>query len=199
MDTENRGGLPLEERDVAFLGQLSMFAGMRSDVLARIAGRAQRVDVAEDRMLYQEGEPAKEMAVVLSGTLEVRKRADNGVETCIATLGPGDVVGEMSLFDIQPRSADVWARAPASVMLLGHGALGDLYREDPQSYTLLVLNIAREISLRLRRFDAAMANIMGHIQSVTGVAFSPVDRAPAGPGPAGRAQAGQAGGERGQE
>lgn len=176
MDTDDRDNLPLEEQHLAFLGQLSMFAGMRAEVLARIASQAQRIDVAEDRILFQEGEPAKEMAVVLAGTLEVHKRADNGVESCIATLGPGDVVGEMSLFDIQPRSADVWARAPASVMLLGHCALGDLYREDPQSYTLLVLNIAREISLRLRRFDAAMANIMGNIQSVTGVTHSPIER-----------------------
>lgn len=153
-----------------------MFAGLRAEVLARIAERAERIDVAEDGLLFREGEPAKEMAVVLSGKLEVRKRADNGVDACIATLGPGDVVGEMSLFDIQPRSADVWACAPVSMMLLRHGALGELYRQDPQSYTLLVLNIAREISLRLRRLDEAMANIMGQIRSVANVTYTPLER-----------------------
>lgn len=153
-----------------------MFAGLRDEVLGRIAVRAERIDVTEDCVLFREGDPAKEMAVVLSGRLEVRKRAQNGVESCIATLGPGDVVGEMSLFDIQPRSADVWACAPASLMVLGHGALGDLYREDPQSYTLLVLNIAREISIRLRRLDEVMANIMGHITSVTGSTYTPLER-----------------------
>lgn len=145
-----------------------MFAGLRQEMVARIGAAAQRIDVTEDRILFREGEPAKEMAVVLSGKLEVMKRTDTGAEACIAVLGPGDVVGEMSLIDIQPRSADVWARAPGSVVLLGHGALAELYREAPQSYTLLVLNIAREISIRLRRLDAVMANIMGHLRAVTG-------------------------------
>lgn len=158
----------LNQQDIEFLSSLSMCAGLRPEAMARIARASRRVDLGEDQMLFREGEPAKEMAVVLSGKLEVMKRADSGMDVCIAMLGPGDVVGEMSLFDIQPRSADVWARAPVSVVLLQHGFLAELYREDPQSYTLLVLNIAREISIRLRRLDAVMANIMGHIQSVTG-------------------------------
>lgn len=155
-----------------------MFAGIAPGVFRTIVERAQRRDIDSEQILYREGEPAKEMAVVLSGTLEVRKRADSGIESCIATLGPGDVVGEMSLFDIQPRSADVWVRPPATLMLLRHGALGDLYRADPESYTLLVLNMARELSLRLRRFDEAVAHIMGHIQAATGVIYSPIARAP---------------------
>lgn len=177
MEHAARDSHRLDRRDIEFLGTLSMFAGLRDEVLARIAERAERIDVGEDELLFREGEPAKEMAVVLSGRLEVRKRAHNGVEACIATLGPGDVVGEMSLFDIQPRSADVWACGPASVMLLRHGALGELYREDPQSYTLLVLNIAREMSIRLRRLDEAMANIMGQLRSVASVTHSPLERA----------------------
>jgi CRP/FNR family transcriptional regulator, cyclic AMP receptor protein len=180
METEARDSRRLlDSGDIEFLGTLSMFAGLRAEVLARIAERAERIDVVEDGLLFREGEPAKEMAVVLSGKLEVRKRAHNGVDACIATLGPGDVVGEMSLFDIQPRSADVWAYAPVSMMLLRHGALGELYRHDPQSYTLLVLNIAREISIRLRRLDEAMANIMGHIRSVANVTYTPLERATA--------------------
>jgi CRP/FNR family cyclic AMP-dependent transcriptional regulator len=179
METAARDSRRLDHRDIEFLGSLSMFAGLRQEVLARIAERAERIDVADDGLLFHEGEPAKEMAVVLSGRLEVRKRAHNGIEACIATLGPGDVVGEMSLFDIQPRSADVWACAPASVMLLRHGALGELYRQDPQSYTLLVLNIAREMSIRLRRLDEAVANIMGQIRSVANVTYTPLQRAAA--------------------
>lgn len=157
----------LNKKDLDFLGGLSLFAGLRGDVLERIGKHALRLDMAEDRLLFREGEPAKEMVVVISGQLDVIKRADNGEEVCIATLGPGDVAGEMSLFDIQPRSANVWARAPASMVVLGHGDLAALYREDKQSYTLLVLNIAREVSIRLRRLDAAMANVMGQIQAAT--------------------------------
>lgn len=171
----------LTERDLDFLRGLSVFAGLGDDVLAKIGEHAQRVDFVEDRLLYREGEPATEMAVVLTGHLEVRKRADTGTEFSIATLGPGDVAGEMPLIDIQPRSANLHARAPVSLAVLRHSDLTAIYREDKQAYALLVRNIAREISIRLRRLDAALANIMDQIQAVTRGAPLPEPVAPSSP------------------
>jgi CRP-like cAMP-binding protein len=157
----------LKDQDLDFLRGLSVFAGLKEDVVSTIGEQANRIDIDDDRILFREGEPAKEMLVVLDGMLEVVKESVTGAEECIATLGPGDVAGEMSLVDIQPRSAAVRAIAPASVVVLSHADLATVYREDKQSYTLLVLNIAREISLRLRKLDAALANIMSEIRSVT--------------------------------
>ena len=157
----------VNEQDLEFLRGLSIFAGLKDEVVERIGEQAERIDITEDRILFREGEPAKEMLVVLHGHLEVVKESLSGAEECIATLGPGDVAGEMSLVDIQPRSAAVRALAPASVVVLSHADLATVYREDKQSYTLLVLNIAREISLRLRKLDAALANIMSEIRTVT--------------------------------
>jgi CRP-like cAMP-binding protein len=156
----------LDKQDLDFLRKLSIFAGLRDDAIEHIGEKTTRLDVAEDKLLFREGEPAKEMVVVLDGSLDIVKRSDSGMEVCIATLGPGHVAGEMSLFDIQPRSADVWARAPVSLAVLAHSDLAAIYREDKESYTLLVLNIAREISIRLRRLDAALANITSQIQAV---------------------------------
>lgn len=162
----------LTTQDLEFLGRLSLFAGLREPVLSQIGQEAQHLDVRDDQLLFREGENAKEMVIVLDGTLDIVKESDSGVEVCIATLGAGDVAGEMSLFDIQPRSANVWVRAPASLVVIGHSALSKLYREDTQSYALLVLNIAREISIRLRRLDSTLANIMGQIQAVTRTSYN---------------------------
>lgn len=158
----------LAQRDMEFLRRLSILAGLRDDAIASIGEYAARLDIGTDQLIFREGEPSSSMAVVLTGNIEIVKRAANGAEICIANLGPGEVVGEMSLIDIQPCSADVWARAPASVVILRHSDLANLYREDAQSYTLLVLNIAREISIRLRRLDSVLANVMGQIQAATG-------------------------------
>lgn len=168
----------LDKHDLDFLRGLSVFAGLREEVVDRIGAHARRVDIAENQTLFAEGEPAKEMVFVLRGKLHVVKEAESGDEVCIAVLGPGDVAGEMSLIDIQPRSAGVRAVAPASVVVLSHGDIATVWREDKQSYTLLVLNIAREISLRLRRLDGALANIMGEIRGVTGLPTRPVTPAP---------------------
>src|SRR5687768_9296450 len=139
---------------------------MSDAALGCIAEHARRVDLGAGEVLLREGDAAKEMLVVMAGKLEVIKR--NGeAEACIATLGPGDVAGEMALIDIQPRSAEVRSVGPASVIVLGHADIAAIYREDQKSYTLLVLNIAREISLRLRRLDQLLADLMFDIHDIT--------------------------------
>jgi CRP-like cAMP-binding protein len=158
----------LTKSDVEFLGGLSIFAGLQDEVMQRIAAAARRVDLAPGQVLFEEGEPAKEMVVVLAGRLDVVKRGRSGGEAFIASIGPGHVAGEMSLIDIQPRSAAVRAVEPTSIMVLSHGDIARVYREDPHAFTLLVLNISREISLRLRRVDAMLANIMLEIRDATG-------------------------------
>ncbi len=153
--------------DLDFVRGLSVFAGMSEDALKCIGEHASRVDLADGEIVLREGEPAKEMLVVMTGALEVVKRNAAGVEACIATLGPGEVAGEMSLIDIQPRSAELRARGAASIIVLAHGDIAAIYREDQKSYTLLVLNIAREISLRLRRLDQLLADLLFEIQDIT--------------------------------
>jgi CRP/FNR family transcriptional regulator, cyclic AMP receptor protein len=152
--------------DLAFLRELSLFAGLRDEVTESIGGYARRIEVSDGEVLFREGEPAKEMLVVREGHLDVVKNAAGGGEACIARLGPGDVVGEMALIDIQPRSAAVRAHGQAAVIALDAADLASVYREDKQAYTLLVLNISREISLRLRRLDATLANILVELGTV---------------------------------
>jgi hypothetical protein len=55
----------------------------------------------------------------------------------------------------------------ASVIVMGNADIAAVYREDQKSYTLLVLNIAREISLRLRRLDQLLADLMFDIHDIT--------------------------------
>lgn len=157
----------LTKDEVEYLRGLSVFAGLPSGIVETIGKHATRVDREGGEVLLKEGEPAKEMLVVLSGSLAVLKRCRRGRVARIARLQPGAVVGEMSLIDIQPRSAEVRTEGAASVAVLRHADIANIYREDQKSYTLLLLNIAREISLRLRRLDGLVAELMCEIDSVT--------------------------------
>jgi CRP/FNR family transcriptional regulator, cyclic AMP receptor protein len=157
--------------EVEFLSHVPIFGALPDKALARIGALARRVDLDGASALFNEGEPAKEMMVVLSGELEVRKRGRDGTDTRIATLRRGDVAGEMSLIDIQPRSAAVRALGPASLIVLSAADLATLYREDLESYTILLMNIAREISRRLRLADRLLADILIDVQEVWSDAF----------------------------
>jgi len=150
----------LAASDLEFIGRLSVFAGIEPEVMQLIGRLGQRVECEGEEVLFREGDPAKEMLVVLSGRLDVYKSGPEGQHARIASLGPGDVAGEMSLIDIQPRSAELRTVGPTSIVVLSHGDIAEVYREDPEAYLLLVRNIAREISLRLRRLDTAVPTMI---------------------------------------
>jgi CRP-like cAMP-binding protein len=78
-------------------------------------------------------------------------------------LGPGDWFGEMSIVDIQPRSATVRALAPGRLIRITPSDLDSLYRHDLRSYAIVVLNLARELSRRLRVADSIVADLVANV------------------------------------
>jgi CRP-like cAMP-binding protein len=117
--------------------------------------------------VVNEGDPAREMFVVLEGELEVLKKADTGAEVRVAMLGPSSWFGEMSILDVQNRSASVRALAPSRLVRISAEHVDRcLYRRDLKSYALFVMNIARELSRRLRVTDSILAHFMGSVAEV---------------------------------
>jgi CRP/FNR family transcriptional regulator, cyclic AMP receptor protein len=144
--------------DAEFLGQIPIFGGLPDRVLGRIVDLTREIRVPPGGLVFAEGEPARSMFIVREGELEICKRGRNGAEFCLAVLQRGDCVGEMSLIDIQPRSATARAVGSATLCVLDQQEIAKLYQTDLEVYTLLVLNIAREISRRLRRADQVLVD-----------------------------------------
>lgn len=139
------------------LRDIGLFGGLSDEVLDELtrAFEAQWVEVG--RAVMREGEHAREMFVVLHGELEVLRRSHHDTEERVAMLGPGSWFGEMSILDVQPRSATVRAVAPSVMLKITAEDLDRLYRRDMKSYLLMVLNMARELSRRLRVADGMIA------------------------------------------
>jgi CRP/FNR family cyclic AMP-dependent transcriptional regulator len=145
--------------DRELLAQTPIFGGLPERALATIVGAARTIRVAAGQRLISEDDLAVSMFVVCDGEVEICKRGRNGAEFCLAILRRGDCVGEMSLIDIQHRSATVRAVGDAVLLVLDQAAIAKLYETDLEAYTLLVLNIAREISRRLRRADQVLVDL----------------------------------------
>ena len=93
--------------------------------------------------------------------IEKATAAEDGIfEKRIAVLGVGDVFGEMELIDMQRRSATVRALEAVSVLALSNGDLFRIYESDLPTFTLIVLNLARELSRRLRSIDDLAVHYM---------------------------------------
>jgi CRP-like cAMP-binding protein len=135
----------------SFLHQIPLFGGLPDSALNRLLELMQLRSCVAGQVICAEGDPAREMFIVHSGAVEVRKRVrDNAREACLARLRAGDEFGEMSLIDIQPRSASVIACEPTELYVLGNMDLYALYEEDLASYTFFLQNLCRELSRRLR-------------------------------------------------
>jgi len=146
------------------LREIGLFGGLDDATLEVLASELPMHDVKVGDRVVEEGDPAKEMFVVVGGELEVLKRSPSGSEVRVAMLGPGDWFGEMAIVDVQPRSATVRALAPSFLLRMSAEHVDTLlYRRDLKAYSLLVMNIARELSRRLRVADGILSQFVGSV------------------------------------
>jgi CRP-like cAMP-binding protein len=140
-----------------------LFAALSDDALTHLTSALSLLSPPPGEVVFREGTEAREMYVVISGEMEVVKRSRHGIDARVALLGPGDWFGEMSILDVQPRSATVRALAPTRMLRITSSDLDALYRYDVKSYALIVLNLARELSRRLRVADGIIADFVASV------------------------------------
>jgi CRP-like cAMP-binding protein len=98
-------------------------------------------------VLFEEGSVGKHMYVIVSGSVRIVKKTGGG-ETVVATLGKGEVFGEMALVDSLPRSASAIAAGDGtSVVEIDHAQFAYLVGQQP-AFALIIL---KALSLRLRK------------------------------------------------
>jgi CRP-like cAMP-binding protein len=146
------------------LREIGLFGALSDDVLEHLASGLKTTRVGPGQTVFREGDSGgREMYVVLDGEMEVSKRSRRGRDMRVAILGPSDWFGEMSVLDMQVRSATVRALAPSRLVRFTSEDMDGLYRFDLKSYALIVLNIARDLSRRLRVTDGILADFTANV------------------------------------
>jgi len=151
------------EQNLTRLRNIGLFGGLDDEVLKKLLEELPLVDATPGTDIFLEGDSGREMYVILDGEVEVLRRSKRGHETRVALLGPGDWFGEMSILDVLPRSATARVVAPSRLIRFSAHEMDALYRRDLRSYSLLVLNIAREMSRRLRVADGLLAELVNNM------------------------------------
>jgi len=143
----------------AFLLATPFFGGLSGASLDLLVSMLveRRFDVGAT--IVAEGEPGRSMFVVHSGKLVVNKLADSGRVIRMSGLEPGDFFGEMTLIEMQNRSATVIAQSPAVLYELAARNLYTYYKADIHAYVMVLQNINRELCRRLRRSDHRIAEL----------------------------------------
>ena len=138
-----RSGNPKVEALRAF----PAFARCPDRELRVLAASADETDLPAGHVLMWEGDPGAEAFLVLEGRAEVAVAGE-----VIATVGPGQTVGEMALIDSRPRTATVVATTPLRVLVVGRRHLSALLDQPGVARGLLQI-----LSARLRQADSELA------------------------------------------
>jgi CRP-like cAMP-binding protein len=134
------------------LQQMPIFGAIQDDALKFLLEPVTSIDVPAGQFFFHERDPAECMYVLESGQVVVLKHWAGG-ELVLHHLGPGDCFGEMALLDLFPRSASVRAMDTCRAMVLTPAHLHRLFEHDAEQFALIQMNIAREMSRRLRESD----------------------------------------------
>jgi len=139
------------------LKSITVFAGLDDKARALFLDHAKKLAVPAEAVIAREGETNHCMFLIGSGSVRIVKNFRGSDETILTVLRAGDFFGEMCVLEPMPRAATAQACEPSIVFQVPSSAFHQLYDEMPAQFGLLMLNIARDLSRRLRRLDEIFA------------------------------------------
>ena len=131
--------------------QIPLFAGLAPAQIAKLCGASQRIVINAGDTLIEEGAPGEALFIILSGELEITKRAD-GHDIVLATRKAGEFLGEMSLLERSPRTASARAIRQTELLEIDAAAFQHLIETNPAIAT----TILRTIAGRLRSTESSL-------------------------------------------
>ncbi|WP_161624846.1 Crp/Fnr family transcriptional regulator [Streptomyces spectabilis] len=131
-------------------------AGLPVTVSRRLTAAARPLCVGRGAVVFGPGDPGAELFVVVHGRVRLERRAEGAREYAPALLGPGDVFGELTVFDPSPRGATARAVTAAELLALGTARLRALLAAEPDVAWHLLGLLAR----RLRGAHAATESLL---------------------------------------
>lgn len=134
------------------LQAMPIFGGVDEATITWLLEGAAMHDVKCGECVFHEGDVDSSVYVIEAGNFSVYRHWDNK-DYRARVLGPGDCFGEMALIDCKPRSATVRADTDGRLIQMTAAQLGDLYGPRPEQYTLILINLGREVCRRLRDAD----------------------------------------------
>ena len=141
-------GLNEQMQELIALKRVPLFNTLTLDQLSSIDRLMVTRHYVKGETVFRKGDPGAELFMVVDGELRVHLDHD-GIDVTLARHGPGGVVGEMSVFDEQPRSASAEATVDTTVRVLRRDRLHAIVGEHPE----VLLEFIKNLSQRLRAMD----------------------------------------------
>jgi CRP-like cAMP-binding protein len=143
------------------LRKYSLFGGLEQGQIDGIFPLMEHETYETGTDIIVEGEKNGRVLFIVSGRVAVIK---NGL--VLMEFREGNTVGEMEMLDMMPSAATVRTLEKVEVAILSNIAFHEIYKQDLKAFAIIVMNLARDLSRRLRRLDelatASDADVLPH-------------------------------------
>ena len=118
------------KNDDEVVRRAALFTALDDASAATLRASMSGIKISKGQVLFKEGDPGDRLFVVVEGKLKLGTSSGDGRENLLSILGPGDMFGELSLFDPGPRTATATAVVDSRLLTLANDVLSDLVFAD---------------------------------------------------------------------
>lgn len=140
----------------SIIARIPLFEHMSPEEREELRGMMSQTTLRRGEVLFNEGDSGDRLYILLTGKVKLGHTSVDGRENLLAVLGPGEVVGELTLFDPGPRSTTATAVATTELLALEHNQLMGFI----DSHPTLAKDMLRALAVRLRRTNIALADLV---------------------------------------
>jgi CRP-like cAMP-binding protein len=133
-----------------------LFSALDDASAASLRASMENVKLGKGTVLFSEGDEGDHLYVIVEGKLKLGTSSGDGRENLLSVLGPGEMFGELSLFDPGPRTATATAVTDVRLLSLGHDKVIPWVTQHPQ----VALDLLGRLSQRLRRTNEVVGDLV---------------------------------------
>ncbi|NCB39499.1 MAG: cyclic nucleotide-binding domain-containing protein [Erysipelotrichia bacterium] len=158
---------------IQFLRQVSLFRSLSDKALLDLSAITIEQLVPAKTIVFKEGDKGDALYIVKSGKTNILKRNSSGIDSVLATLSKGAVIGDMAIIDEQPRSASVATVQDTTFLIITKDDFRDLLSEMPEiSFQILKMTTERlrATNIHLKELEASTNQMEDVIRVITKIA-----------------------------
>ena len=133
-----------------------LFTALEESAAISLHASMDSVKISKGSILFAEGDEGDHLYVIVEGKIKLGTSSGDGRENLLSILGPGEMFGELSLFDPNPRTSTATAVTDAKLLSLGQTKLIPWLTENPR----VSLNLLASLAQRLRRTNEAVGDLV---------------------------------------
>jgi CRP-like cAMP-binding protein len=142
--------------DQVVIRKAPLFTALDDAAAASLLANMVSVKISKGSVLFAEGDEGDQLYVIAEGKLKLGTSSGDGRENLLSILGPGEMFGELSLFDPGPRTSTATAVTDAKLLSLGQEKLLPWLAENPK----VALQLLARLAQRLRRTNEAVGDLV---------------------------------------